>query len=68
MKYSPYLCQTKQNDMARFRDNKDLRQFVKSDNVIKTGKNEYRTQCSQYSIPMTLQGLCKYAKLQYGVL
>ena len=54
--------------MARFRDNKDLRQFVKSDNVIKTGKNEYRTQCSQYSIPMTLQGLCKYAKLQYGVL
>ena len=53
--------------MARFRDNPEIRQFVKSDNVIKTGKNEYRTQCSQYRIAMTLQGLCKYVKREYGV-
>jgi hypothetical protein len=53
--------------MARFRDNPEIRKFVKSDNVIKTGKNEYRTQCSLYRIPMTIKALCKYVKREYGI-
>lgn len=39
---------------------KEFQDWLNSDNVIKTGENEYKTQCSQYTIPMTLLELKKY--------
>lgn len=53
--------------MASFRRNPEIRKFVKSDNVVRFGKNDYRTQCSLYSIPMTLKELCRYIKKEYQV-
>jgi len=37
-----------------------------SDNVIRTDKNEWRTQCSQYTLPMTKKELYKYFKKEFG--
>lgn len=40
--------------------------WLKSDNVIKVGANEYRTQCSQYSIGMNRKEAYIYFKREYG--
>jgi hypothetical protein len=34
--------------------------WLKSDNVIKTDKNQFRTQCSQYTILFTRKSLWEY--------
>lgn len=39
--------------------------WIKSDNVIKTGKNEYREQVSQYSILFTRIELYAYFVREY---
>jgi len=41
--------------------------WLKSDNVIKTGKNEYRAQCNQYSIGMTRKEAYIYFKRNYSM-
>ena len=54
--------------MNKKRNMDDFREFLKwlkSDNVIKTGLNEYRSQCSLYSIPMTRKQAYKYFKKEY---
>ena len=39
--------------------------FKRSDNVIRTGKNEYKTQCSQYGKGFTRKELYIYFKKEY---
>lgn len=39
--------------------------WLKSDNVIKISVNEYKTQCSQYSISMTRKQAYIYFKKEY---
>ena len=54
--------------MSKNRNMDDFREFLKwlkSDNVIRTGLNEYRSQCSLYSIPMTRKQAYKYFKKEY---
>jgi hypothetical protein len=41
--------------------------WLKSDNVIKTGKNEYRAQCNQYIIGMTRKEAYIYFKRNYSM-
>jgi hypothetical protein len=41
--------------------------WLKSDNVIKTGPNEYRAQCNQYSIGMTRKEAYIYFKRNYSM-
>jgi hypothetical protein len=41
--------------------------WIKSDNVIKVGANEYRTQCSQYSISMNRKEAYIYFKRNYSM-
>ena len=40
-------------------------EWKNSDNVFKSGKNEYRCQCSLYKIKMTLVELKRYFKKEY---
>jgi hypothetical protein len=40
--------------------------WLNSDNVVKTGPDEYRTQCSQYTLPMTLKKLKQYFQKEYA--
>ncbi len=40
--------------------------WLNSDNVVKTGADEYREQYSQYKIPMTLEELKKYYQREFG--
>jgi hypothetical protein len=49
-------------DMTNFRE---FLKWLKSDNVIRTGLNEYRSQCSLYSIAMTKKQAYAYFKKEY---
>jgi hypothetical protein len=53
---------SKKRNMDNFRD---FLEWLKSDNVIRTGSNEYRSQCSLYSIPMTRKQAYAYFKKEY---
>ena len=46
-------------------ENKDFEEWLNSDNVVKTGEDEYRTQDSLYRIPMTLEKLKAYFKKEF---
>jgi hypothetical protein len=48
--------------MTNFRE---FLKWLKSDNVIRTGLNEYRSQCSLYSIAMTKKQAYAYFKKEY---
>lgn len=44
----------------------DFEKWLNSDNVVKSAEDEYKTQCSQYTIPMTLKELKKYFRKEYA--
>lgn len=44
-----------------------FREFVNSDNVVKTGANEYKTQCTLYRKKFTLLQLRRYFKKEYEI-
>lgn len=43
----------------------EFNQWVKSDNVVKEGENEYRTQCTLYKKGFTYDELFAYFKREY---
>lgn len=45
--------------------NEILTYIEQSDNVIKTGANEYKTQCTQYARKFTLSELITYLLNEY---
>jgi len=54
--------------MKTKKDMSTYRSFLKwlgSDNVIKMGTNDYRSQCSLYSIPMTKKEAYRYFKKEF---
>jgi len=43
----------------------DFKLWIKSDDVVKTGKDEYKTQCTLYSKKFTRAELKNYFKKEY---
>lgn len=56
-------------NLRKLRDLSIYKMFIEwkaSDNVIRSEKNVWLTQCSQYGIPMNRKQLYKYFKKEFG--